>query len=262
MPSRRSDETYIVNVTPSETNSVIVQPQTMIKWLPSLPTAAQSPSADNVKVKFAKASPLKPKIRIPGRTIYKPITLAPSPVLIIPKPITTKVPTSANIRTTHQDRPKTYNGQINRDAYETDTETIESDLDTYEKNMMSTPNERGFAQFKAKLVMNKLSQTLERGSRNITDDILIAQRRQLINRRETLIERLKDVEDEISMFQKENLMRNGDLIKMKQEHKLDKVRFEQEREEAEAKLSDERVKMEVHFHDERMRIKEKHGNRD
>ena len=64
------------------------------------------------------------------------------------------------LKTTHQDRQKTYNGQINGngDAHEPDTETIASD-------MMWTQNERGFAQFKARLVMNELSQTLGRGKR-------------------------------------------------------------------------------------------------
>lgn len=94
MPSRRSDETYIVNAMPNESKSVIVQPQPVFKIRPA---SSSSSSSDKVKISLESS---KPKIQILGQTIYKPIAPAPTPVAILPKPAVTKMHTTATIKTT------------------------------------------------------------------------------------------------------------------------------------------------------------------
>lgn len=135
---------------------------------------------------------------------------------------------------------------------------LSSDMELYNKNLMSTPKERGFSSFKKHLVLNELSQTNEINSKDLIDDTVPSQQQELNDIKNTLFKRLKDLENEIAMFQKENAV----LIKMKQQYELEKVRFEQKRDEMHAKLSDERIKMEVFFHDERMKIKEKQDELD
>lgn len=154
------------------------------------------------------------------------------------------------------DEPKLYNhvqfaSQIEvNDGFETDPDTIYSNE---ELEKFSTPNSRGFAEFKAQLMASTTTASDE--NTTLKDATL---RNDVSDMNDHLKARLLDLEKQIKMFQQEHAV----LIKMKQQHELERMKLDQEREELEEKLNDERVKMEVYFHDERMKIKEKHENLD
>lgn len=144
---------------------------------------------------------------------------------------------------------------------ETDTETVMSEHVDFSKT--STPHEKmDFSKFRAKLLNGEENLNLSMSQQEVAldleekpafDETLTQQKSALFKRNELLQSHLKRLENEIQTYQKENAL----LIKMKQEHEIQKNALEHEREEMEAKLHDERVKMEVYFHDERMKIKEK-----
>uniref|UniRef100_A0A182JLJ0 Centromere protein J C-terminal domain-containing protein n=1 Tax=Anopheles atroparvus TaxID=41427 RepID=A0A182JLJ0_ANOAO len=79
------------------------------------------------------------------------------------------------------------------------------------------------------------------------DDTL---RNEILAKSELLKERLTELEREIESYRREN----ADLIRLKQEHELERLNLQQDREEMEERMNDERIKMEVYFHDERMKI--------
>lgn len=96
-------------------------------------------------------------------------------------------------------------------------------------------------------------ESVREDTENVADDTLTQHKTNLMKRNELLQTHLKRLENEIQTYQRENAL----LIRMKQEHEMQKNALEREREEMEAKVQDERVRMEVYFHDERMKIKEK-----
>lgn len=150
---------------------------------------------------------------------------------------------------------------------ETDADTIMSeqvDMSAFNNfNKTSTPQSKiDFAKFREKLLRGEVDTNLSLHEESVpestrddtgSNDTLIQQKNVLVKRNELLQSHLKRLETEIQTYQKENAL----LIKMKQEHEMQKNVLEREREEMEAKLQDERVRMEVYFHDERMKIKEK-----
>ncbi|XP_050083937.1 centromere protein J [Anopheles aquasalis] len=79
------------------------------------------------------------------------------------------------------------------------------------------------------------------------DDTL---RSEILAKSELLKERLVELEREIDSYRREN----AELIRLKQDHELERLKLQQDREEQEERLNDERIKMEVYFHDERMKI--------
>lgn len=154
---------------------------------------------------------------------------------------------------------------------ETDTDTVMServDMSAFNDfSKTSTPHDKmDFAKFRAKLLSGEVDTNLslsasqlqeesvrEDEEESVVDETLTQQKSALLKRNELLQTHLKRLENEIQTYQRENAL----LIKMKQEHEIQKNALEREREDMEAKLQDERVRMEVYFHDERMKIKEK-----
>ncbi|XP_055387735.1 calponin homology domain-containing protein DDB_G0272472 [Condylostylus longicornis] len=77
-------------------------------------------------------------------------------------------------------------------------------------------------------------------------------RKDIIAKTELLKKRLFELEIEISTFRKNN----SELLKLKQEHELNRIQLEQERLEMQEKFNDEKIKYEIHLHDERLNIEE------
>lgn len=124
---------------------------------------------------------------------------------------------------------------------------LESHLEFVNHSRMSTPKEgRDRRSIETEQVDEEetvLDETNDEQNR-IREDIL--------EKSEMLKKRLNELETEIDNFRKEN----ASLMRMKQEHELEKIKLEQDREEMMEKMNDERIKMEVYFHDERMKIED------
>ncbi|XP_055695673.1 centromere protein J [Lutzomyia longipalpis] len=117
--------------------------------------------------------------------------------------------------------------------------------DDQDGNMVSTPQRSHdeFLNFKSNLE-KKLSRFSDSGSEGDSREDL------LVKRSDEIKARLKELEEEIDKFRKQN----HSLTKEKQMHELAKVELENRRLEMEDQLNDERIKMEIYFHDERMKI--------
>ncbi|EAT40082.1 AAEL008183-PA [Aedes aegypti] len=127
---------------------------------------------------------------------------------------------------------------------ETETD-VESHLETVNYSRMSTPKDKpNRASVEAEDRRLEQTEKVDEEQKRIREDIL--------EKSELLKQRLAELETEIESFRKEN----AELMRMKQEHELEKIKLEQDREEMMEKLNDERIKMEVYFHDERIKIDE------
>ncbi|XP_059608850.1 centromere protein J [Phlebotomus argentipes] len=120
-----------------------------------------------------------------------------------------------------------------------------SEEEDQEGNMVSTPdkNQDEFLDFKANLE-RKMCRFSDSGSEGDSREELMTKRS------DELKMRLKELEDEIEKFRRQNLA----LTKEKQIHELSKVELNNRRLEMEDQINDERIKMEIYFHDERMKI--------
>ncbi|XP_055550729.1 protein BCAP isoform X2 [Wyeomyia smithii] len=134
---------------------------------------------------------------------------------------------------------------------EDDVETdIESQLEQINYSRMSTPKED-------KTGRKSVERAEDHTKQEITEDAEQARiRDDIFAKSEVLKQRLAELEMEIETFRKENAL----LMKLKQEHELEKNKLELDREEMLEKLNDERIKMEVYFHDERVKIEEQRQN--
>ncbi|XP_065095511.1 muscle M-line assembly protein unc-89 [Ochlerotatus camptorhynchus] len=127
-------------------------------------------------------------------------------------------------------------------SHEIDTD-VESQLETVNFSRMSTPKDKPKDRRSADAEDEPtVTEKGDQEQKRIREDIL--------EKSELLKQRLTELETEIESFRKEN----SELMRMKQEHELEKIKLEQDREEMMEKLNDERIKMEVYFHDERIKI--------
>ncbi|XP_058825961.1 centromere protein J-like [Topomyia yanbarensis] len=119
---------------------------------------------------------------------------------------------------------------------------IESQLETVNYSKMSTPKD----------VRGGKKSSEEKNPQIAGDAESERIREEILAKSEQLKLRLAELESEIENFRREN----AELMRMKQEHELEKNKLELDREEMMEKLNDERIKMEVYFHDERLKIEE------
>ncbi|XP_062562240.1 uncharacterized protein LOC134225847 isoform X2 [Armigeres subalbatus] len=130
-----------------------------------------------------------------------------------------------------------------QDVHEIETD-VESHLETVNYSRMSTPKDKP----DRPPLIDAEPRNSTHAEKNNEDQKRI--REDILQKSELLKQRLAELETEIESFRKEN----AELLRMKQEHELEKIKLEQDREEMMEKLNDERIKMEVYFHDERIKI--------
>ena len=125
---------------------------------------------------------------------------------------------------------------------EDDTTDLETNMTKLDLSKTSTPKNK----------LSDIYKSTVEASAGAESTLQQTQMEEIREKTEMMKERLKELEGEIESYKKYN----AELIRLKQQHELDKLKLLQEREEMQEKLHDERIKMEVYFHDERMKIEE------
>ncbi|KAH8406931.1 hypothetical protein KR222_000366 [Zaprionus bogoriensis] len=116
-----------------------------------------------------------------------------------------------------------------------------------ETTLQDATNVQLFEEFKAAL-FQALEQKKTQETKATTDPLT----QDLQAKAELVRKRLEELEREIATFKEQN----AQLLRMKQQHELDKAKCAQEHLEAMERVHDEKIQAEIYLHDERMKIEE------
>lgn len=116
-----------------------------------------------------------------------------------------------------------------------------------ETTLQDATNVQLFEEFKAAL-FHALDQKKTQETKTANEPLT----QELQSKANMVRERLEELEKEIAAFKEQN----AQLLRMKQQHELEKAHCAQEHQEAMERVHDEKIQAEIYLHDERMKIEE------
>lgn len=120
-----------------------------------------------------------------------------------------------------------------------------------ETTLQDATNVQLFEEFKAAL-FHALDQKKTQETKTANEPLT----QELQSKANMVRERLEELEKEITAFKEQN----AQLLRMKQQHELEKAHCAQEHQEAMERVHDEKIQAEIYLHDERMKIEEERRN--